>query len=117
MKDFFLRKAIDCWPPDNAKSGKLSISQVTVRLGECLSLKDAGLKGVVVGDIQENTESGNTAMGQCYLIAGLETVNFPQSFLRRQVWKHDGAGEEKDAYGPLLFLSITLHIIYFWMNK
>lgn len=55
-------------------------------------------------------ESENTDTRQRFLPAGLETNSqFPLGPLKRQDWKHDGAGGEKDTYDHLLFLSISSH--------
>lgn len=62
--------------PDNAKSDRKYISQLTFRLKTCLSLRNAGLKGMLVLDMQSESENNDTGHG--YLPAGFETDNFPQ---------------------------------------
>lgn len=51
-------------------------------------------------------------MGQQYLRAGLEMYKqFPLATLKRQVWKHDGAGGEKDTWSFIVFICYFAHYL------
>lgn len=119
MKDF-LRKAPDCLVMQDMANGVFlhshSDSESACPLRMLAWRERGGGRGEDGGRYTERIRKyWHRATIPASWVGNEQPISLSQ--LWRDVWKHDRAGGERDTCSPLLFLSITLHTLCFWINK